>query len=73
MIEFSLTRLAHREHGETLIKILSGVSYLNLEVKVCPAGGEFEVWVGSRVAENMDDLKDMVLMILSHEALMAHL
>lgn len=65
---FSLMRLARREHGEAIKAVLEGESYLNLHVAICPAGGEFEIWVSSPNTASDDDVKEMTLQLLAYAA-----
>lgn len=70
----SLTRVGHRDDPVVgrIKAALHGKTYMDLQVLVCPAGGEFEIGVvayrnrddGSKDVVADDEVNGMVLMVL---------
>jgi hypothetical protein len=53
------------EQAEPLRRALEGRSYMNFQVAICPAGGEFRVYVGTRRPDTTEEeLRELVLYVL---------
>ncbi len=60
-----LTRVMRRESAAGIEATLNRKSYMDLEVLVCPDGGEFQVWVQTRRPDTTEaELTEMVLGVM---------
>jgi hypothetical protein len=60
-----LTRVIRPESAEAIKATLHGRTYMNLEVLVCPDGGEFQVSVQTRREDTSEaELTEMVLGVM---------
>lgn len=64
-VSFKLTNETSRERGEALKAYLNGQSYLNINVLLCAAGGSFDIIVESVNTDSVEELRDMVMFILT--------
>lgn len=65
MNDIKIHNVIYREDAEALRRLLEGKTYMNLEVRVAPAGGSFDVWVGTgRPGTSEEELRDMVMAVL---------
>ena len=56
----SITRVSKREHAQKFEEAINGKSYMNFEVLVCPAGGEFEVIVVTSYTDDEAEAQGML-------------
>lgn len=58
-------------HGEKLKCLLQGKTYMNFDVHVCPAYGEFEVWIHTNSDYTETELTQMVIAVLAWDLVKA--
>jgi hypothetical protein len=64
-VSINLTRVIREESAAGIKAVLHGRTYMNLEVLVCPAGGEFQVSVQTlRPDTTKEELTEMVLGVM---------
>ena len=60
MTSISITRITKKEQAQKFEKAINGKSYMNFEVLVCPAGGEFEVIVETTYTDDEAEAQGML-------------
>ena len=60
MTSISIARVTKKEQAQKFKKAISGQSYMNFQVLVCPAGGEFEVIVETAYTDDVAEAQGML-------------
>ena len=71
MVMIKITNTSTEPSCPKLIAALEGKTYMDLHVIFCPVGGSFDVCVETQYDTTEDDLKDMVLGILSYDLIIS--
>ena len=55
-----IARVTKKEQAQRFVKAVDGQTYMNFQVLVCPAGGEFEVIVETAHTDDVAEAQEML-------------
>ena len=67
MTSISIARVTKKEQAQKFAEAINGQSYMNFQVLICPAGGEFEVIVETDYTDNEAEAQGMLNYLMFSE------